>query len=138
MKRLVIVAVATAVAGFAYPAAAQAAFQSPSTNIKCSLSEGFDGDVTATCELAQHYWVAPPISPDCHLNWGSRIRLEQSGQARFDCYGQAMPMPDQTLAYGGSISRGPITCYSEITGMTCRNSDNGHFFRVSRESYELG
>jgi hypothetical protein len=49
-----------------------------------------------------------------------------------------MPTPDQTLAYGGSISHGPITCYSEITGMTCRNNDNGHFFKVSRESYELG
>jgi Family of unknown function (DUF6636) len=138
MKRLAVIAAATAVAGFAFPAVAQAEFQSPSTNIHCSLGQIVNGDVTVTCALAQHYWVAPPRSPNCHLNWGSRIELDQSGPAHFDCYGQPMPTPDQTLAYGGSISHGPITCYSEITGMTCRNNDNGHFFKVSRESYELG
>jgi hypothetical protein len=138
MQRVVVFAFAMAVAGFAVPAAAHAEFQSPSTNINCSLGQVINGDITVTCELAQHNWVAPPKSPDCHLNWGSRIELDQSGPAHFDCYGQSMPMPDQTLNYGGSIRRGPITCYSEVSGMTCTNSDNGHFFRVSRESYEIG
>jgi hypothetical protein len=138
MQRLVVSAFAMAVAGFVIPAAAHAEFQSPSTNINCSLGQVINGDVTVTCAVAEHYWTAPPKSADCHLNWGGRIELDQSGPAHFDCYGQSMSVPDQTLAYGGSIARGPITCFSEVTGMTCRNNDNGHYFRVSREGYELG
>jgi hypothetical protein len=36
------------------------------------------------------------------------------------------------------MSIGAITCDSEPSGVTCTNSSTGHFFRVSRESYELG
>jgi hypothetical protein len=35
-------------------------------------------------------------------------------------------------------SVGVITCDSEPAGMTCTDSSTGHFFRVSRESYQLG
>ncbi len=31
-----------------------------------------------------------------------------------------------------------ITCDSEPSGMTCTDSGTGHFFRVSRDSYQLG
>jgi hypothetical protein len=43
-----------------------------------------------------------------------------------------------TLGYGQSLSAGAITCDSEPTGMTCTDRSTGHFFRVSRESYQLG
>jgi hypothetical protein len=137
MKRLGVFAVAAAV-GLAFPAAAQAEFQSPSTNINCSLGEDLNGVVSVTCEVAQHSWVAPPREPACHVNWGSRFLLKQGLPAMFDCYGQAMPAPDQTLAYNTSISQGTITCYSKITDITCADHYTGHYFRVSRDSYELG
>lgn len=44
----------------------------------------------------------------------------------------------QTLAYGQTRSIGAITCSSEPSGVTCTDSGTGHFFRVSRDSYELG
>jgi hypothetical protein len=42
-----------------------------------------------------------------------------------------------TLSYGQTRSADPITCDSEASGMTCTDSSTGHFFRVSRESYQL-
>ncbi len=55
------------------------------------------------------------------------------------CYGQEFgPAPQQTLGYGQSLSFGTITCVSEYTGMTCTDSSTGRYFRVSRDTYELG
>jgi hypothetical protein len=112
-------------------------FQSPSGNISCTMF-AFDGQNSVRCEIADYSWVAPPPSPDCHLNWGSRFKLEQSGAAVFDCSGAELPAPEQTLAYGETRSLGAITCETEPVGMTCTDGSTGHYFRVSRETYELG
>jgi hypothetical protein len=139
IRTLTAIAAATALAGFAFPATAKAEqFQSPSTNIRCFIGEGVDGAVSVACEIAQHNWVAPPRPDGCHLNWGSRFRLDQAVGTRFDCYGQSLPTPDQTLAYNSSISHGTITCYSETTDVTGSDTYTGHYFRISRESYALG
>jgi hypothetical protein len=42
-----------------------------------------------------------------------------------------------TLSYGSTWPVKPITCDSELAGMTCTDAGTGHYFRVSRESYEL-
>ncbi len=44
----------------------------------------------------------------------------------------------KTLDYGQTYSQGAITCDSEVSGVTCTDTSTGHFFRVSRETYELG
>lgn len=137
-RSLTMLATTAAAASVAFSATAQAEFQSPSGNINCSMGTVVNGSNTVTCAITHHTWVAPPTSPDCHLNWGSRFQLDEGGIAEFDCYGQEMPKPDETLAYGRSKSLGAITCTSEPNGMTCRDSGTGHFFRVSRESYQLG
>jgi hypothetical protein len=112
-------------------------FRSPSGNINCTLSTP-GGDITARCEVVEHTWVAPP-PPDCHLDSGDRFYLTQGGSAVVGCYGQEFgPAPQQTLGYGQSLSFGTITCVSEYTGMTCTDSSTGHYFRVSRDTYELG
>ncbi|MCV7253963.1 hypothetical protein HZU40_32915 [Mycolicibacterium fluoranthenivorans] len=138
VKAAVAVTAATAVAAFAIPATAQAAFQSPSSNITCYMGHDPNGAVSVTCAIAQKYWTAPPRPDDCHLDWGSRLRLEQALPARFACYGQSMPAPEQTLAYGTSLSDGTLVCYSKTTGITCSDTYTGHYFKVSREGYELG
>jgi hypothetical protein len=109
------------------------AFQSPSGNISCAM---FASDVR--CDVVEHNWVAPPASPDCHLNWGSRFKLEQGGASVFDCYAQELPAPDQILGYGQSRTFGSITCDSESTVMTCTDGSTGHYFRISRKNYEIG
>jgi hypothetical protein len=109
------------------------AFRSPSGNISCAM---FASDVR--CDVAEHNWTPPPPSPACHLDWGSRFKLEQGGASVFDCYAQELPAPEQILGYGQSRSFGSITCDSESTGMTCTDGSTGHYFRISRENYEIG
>lgn len=140
---LALIAPAAVAATIALPTPAHAddngyAFQSPSGNIACNMRPDVDGRSDAVCEIAVHTWVAPPRSPDCHLNWGSRLRLEQGSAAVFACYHQELGAPEQTLDYGQTQSFGTITCDSEPTGVTCIDSGTGHFFRVSRDSYQLG
>jgi hypothetical protein len=111
-------------------------FRSPSGNINCTLSTP-GGDNAARCEVVDHTWSAPP-PPDCHMNSGDRFGLAQGGAAVVGCYGQEFPVAETTLGYGQSRSLGTITCDSEYTGMTCTDSSTGHYFRVSRDTYELG
>ena len=111
-------------------------FQSPSGNINCTLSTP-GGANAARCEVVDHTWTAPP-PPDCHLNSGDRFYLTQGGAAVVGCYAQEFPAAETTLGYGQSRSFGTITCDSEYTGMTCTDSSTGHYFRVSRDTYELG
>jgi len=53
-------------------------------------------------------------------------------------YPNQLPLPWPTLNYGQTRSLGVISCDSEASGITCTNANNGHFFRVSRESYDVG
>jgi hypothetical protein len=43
-----------------------------------------------------------------------------------------------TLGYGQTVFAGTITCDSEPTGVKCTDTSTGHYFRLARESYELG
>jgi hypothetical protein len=114
-----------------------ASFRSPSGNINCTLSTP-GNEIAARCEVVDHTWTAPPPS-DCHLNYGDRFYLTQAGGAVVGCYGQEFgPAPQETLGYGQSRTFGTITCTSEYTGMTCTDGSTGHYFRVSRDGYELG
>jgi len=113
-----------------------ASFRSPSGNINCSLSTP-GGDISARCEVVEHSWATPP-PPNCHMNSGDRFYLAQGGEAGFGCYGQEFPPVNETLAYGQTRSFGSITCESQPTGMTCSDSSTGHYFRISRDTYELG
>jgi len=142
ITKLALIATATVAATIALPATLQAAtagsFQSPTGNIVCLMGTGDDGKSRVDCEIADHTWLAPPRSPDCPLNWGSRFRLEQGSAAVFACYHQVLTTPEQTLDYGQTRSAGTLTCDSEPSGITCTDSSTGHFFRVSRGSYQLG
>jgi hypothetical protein len=117
------------------------AFQSPSGNIDCligTLDEASDANFVY-CEIrGRPSWVEPPRPPDCPLAWGSRFALKRGKAAEFACYHQQLPAPEQALGYGQQRSVGTIDCDSEPSGMTCIDTSTGHFFRVSRESYQLG
>jgi hypothetical protein len=112
-------------------------FQSPSGNIRCAMF-AYDGQNSVRCDIADYGWTAPPRSPNCQLDWGSRFKLEQGGAAVFDCYAQELPAVDHTLGYGEAQTVGAITCVSQPSGMTCADGSTGHYFRVSRETYEVG
>lgn len=125
-------------AAIALPATARADsqyFQSPSGNIYCLLDAG-----GVACDV-HDYTYQPPPPPECgkHLPWGNRFSLTPGQPAAIECHGDTLRLPgEQTLDYGQTISAGTITCASEPSGVRCTDRGSGHFFRVSRDSYELG
>ncbi len=129
---------ATVAAAIAVPATARADsqdFQSPSGNIYCVLDSG-----GVACDISEFTYQAS-APPECgkHLAWGNRFRLTAGRPAAIECHGDTLRVPGEpTLGYGQTISAGTIGCDSEPTGMKCTDSSTGSYFRVSRESYDLG
>jgi hypothetical protein len=140
-----IAAAPIAVAAIAVPATANAAvdfnFHSPSGNIFCDMHMGGDGKSQTTCITADHNWVSPQRSADCSADelWDDALSLYQ-GKSGFQCYTRLPddPTAGQTLNYGETLANGTITCKSEPAGITCTDVGTGHFFRIARESYQLG
>ena len=112
-------------------------FQSPSGNIDCGI--GFlNNNGFALCEIANHTWVAPQRPPSCEGGWGDRIGMDQGSAPALSCHTDTLRGSTQpTLAYGSTRAAGEISCDSEPSGMSCTHASTGHFFRISRESYEL-
>ena len=119
---------------------ADGVFQSPSGNIACTITSAGNDTERVICEIAEHNYLSPPRPPDCHLGgWGNRILMEQGSAPAWKCHGDALLADGlPTLPYGQIGSGGTITCDSEIDGVKCTDSSTSHFFRVSRESYQLG
>jgi hypothetical protein len=156
MNIKMIAAVTIATAATTLPLAAiahadiQAEFQSPSGNIACILfGTSLNGPElgSAVCDIRDYTWAAPPLPADCRFPHGPVFYLTQrrdnQDAATIDQCGPGntgiyLTPGLQTLDYGQTRSVGAITCDSEPSGMTCTDGSTGHFFRVSRESYELG
>ncbi|WP_319454963.1 MULTISPECIES: hypothetical protein [unclassified Mycobacterium] len=149
------VALAATAAAFAMlvPATAHAddgrvKFSSPSGNIRCVLEEEGEAPI-ALCQLDQITYTVPPgvgrgqTGEPCPGTSGSGndVRLDVGKPGFVRCSYAALdggvgPWP--TLAYGRSQSMGVITCDSAPTAVTCTDTSSGHYFRVSRDLYELG
>jgi hypothetical protein len=136
--RIGLTVLAAVAAAIAVPATAQAEseqFQSPSGNIACDISAG-----GVACDI-RDYTYQPPPPPLCaqHLAWGNRFGLDRGKAAVIVCHGDTLRVPGEaTLDYGQTKSVGTFTCDSELSGVKCTDSSTGHYFRVSRDSYDLG
>jgi Family of unknown function (DUF6636) len=113
-------------------------FQSPSGNITCVMS-ALQGDTPrASCGITDRTWVIPPRPMTCMGAFGDQITMVHGSSAALVCHtdttrGTGLP----TLQYGDTRSVASLTCVSQPAGITCTDSDTGHFFRISRESYEV-
>ncbi len=133
---LVVPAIAAALVASSATARADGQnFQSPSGNIYCIM-----GTTGVACDISD-YTYQPPPPPECgkHLAWGSRFSLTPGNPAAIECHGDTLRVPgERTLDYGQTISAGTLTCESQPSGMKCTDSGSGgHYFRVSRESFDL-
>ncbi|MDY6997106.1 MAG: hypothetical protein SW019_10945 [Actinomycetota bacterium] len=117
------------------PADDNAVFASPSGNIVCMMTVR-----SASCDVADHDWTGPPVEGDplCGLQEADRVFLMVNGPAEIHCRNDTLISTEEfTLDYGQSHTVGPLACTSAPSGITCSDTDTGHYFRVSRESYEL-
>ena len=113
-------------------------FQSPSGNIFCEIAALSGTSPEAVCEIVDRTWTPPPRPQDCEGAWGDRIALAQGGWPALGCHTDTTRDPRlPVLAYGDSRSVAALTCTSAPDGITCTDTGTGHFFRISRESYEL-
>jgi hypothetical protein len=156
ITQLALIATATAAATIALPAIAHADwtdptqyenFLSPSGNINCSimLEAPFDangvhytGNNTVQCELSDYTWQLPQACPSGVV--GAAFSFDDTAPPVAGCwkYPNQLPLPWPTLTYGQTRSLGVISCDSEPSGIKCTNTNTGHFFRVSRDSYDVG
>jgi hypothetical protein len=112
-------------------------------------------DILATgpvvmCQIGHETYAVPPGLPTDERSGapcppggdaGRDFRLDQGKPGIMRCTYSALDSgfgPWPTVDYGQTRSVGPITCDSETSGMTCTDNTTGHFFRVSRDSYQLG
>ena len=111
-------------------------FVSPSGNIACVVTTD-----TIRCDITESDWPRPPRPTDCEFGYGSVIGItpdiNPDGPAQFLCVGDSAHGSDEPLAYGDSITVGPMRCESAKSGITCRNAKTGHGFSISREKYQL-
>lgn len=136
---LIFAAMALPSVGIARAGGAYYPFQSPSGNVYCGLgdSPGQSGAV-AICEIRDHTWVAPPRPTPCMGGWGDRISMQQGDAPHMSCHTDTVKDPGSpVLAYGQTQSLNSLTCSSEISGMTCTDNSTGHYFRISRDNYQL-
>jgi hypothetical protein len=141
MKIKMIAALSITTAAAALPLAAIAhadQFLAPSGNIGCAMVDQ-GADSYAVCKVRDHTWVSPDSGGDYCTGAGDMLLMFR-GHAPSVC-----SHPDQifvnspsTLGYGQTRTVSAITCDSEQAGVTCTDSSTGHFFRVSRDSYQLG
>jgi hypothetical protein len=125
-------------------------FASPSGNVRCILSGQDSPAPIAHCQIGDYTYMAPPGSERDDVSGGpcpagsdspNDFRLDPGKPAYLQCRWSALGSgvgPWPILDYGQERSLGPLTCDSEPTGVTCTDSGTGRFFRVSRDSYQLG
>jgi hypothetical protein len=145
MKISMTAALWIATAATALPLAATAnagvppSFQTPSGNILCWVA-----DNAASCRVITYAYAVPPPPGDCMSpGWGNSFFLDQGKPPFLTCDSDPSGTYNglrthTTLGYGQTQSVGVMTCDSETSGVTCTDNSSGHFFRVSRDSYQLG
>ncbi|HTY29468.1 MAG TPA: DUF6636 domain-containing protein [Mycobacterium sp.] len=124
-------------------------FASPSGNIRCILSGPSTPQPGVMCQIKDvTYSVAPGTARDQNgaacpppSDSGHDFSLDQGASPHVACTYSAIGSGFgvwQPLDYGQARSLGTISCASEADGMVCTDASTGHFFRVSRDSYQLG
>ena len=147
MKRLALTAIAAAtpiaatlLAGTAsaatYSVDELTSFTSPSGNIGCQI----DVDMVR-CDIREADWTPPPAPADCPLDYGQGVWINPylaAGVAQLVCAGDtAIVDGAEVLGYGDAIVAGAMRCESGEAEIRCRDTDSGHGFALSRQSYRI-
>jgi hypothetical protein len=138
-----IAAATIGVAGRAHANPFSMQFQSPSGDITCTLVNSPPSDQHsfaknfAQCDIVNQSWTPPRPPPQGRADATSTVVLMR-GQLPIVGYSPGDLAASEPVYYDQPLSAGAITCSSEESAVKCTDVSTGHFFRVSRESYELG
>ena len=108
------------------------AFTSPTGNIGCYIDRR-----SVRCDIGDRDWESPAAPSSCKLDYGQGIELRAGGAADFVCAGDTALGGGDALEYGTSIGAGLLICESEESGMSCRDTETGRGFTLSKQSYEI-
>ncbi|NLT55002.1 MAG: hypothetical protein GXX79_10655 [Actinomycetales bacterium] len=120
-----------------------AGFLSPSGNIACAMMVSeYDGSPWVRCEIQDRLWDPVPLPEGCDQGGGTALAL--GTDAEIICitdtirqWPEAGTDGSVVLQYGTSLRMSPITCTSERSGVTCRNTRTRRGFTVAKASYTL-
>jgi hypothetical protein len=87
----------------------------------------------ARADSGSPFFQSPSGNVQCNIGSGDGIAF---AACEIREHNLATP-PLPTLPYGQARSIYPITCDSAAPGVTCRDTDSGHFFVPSRENFEM-
>jgi hypothetical protein len=136
-------AVTIASAGSSHASPFSDQFHSPAGDISCNLvyyppvPDHLAGGNFVQCDIADHSWVAPQPPPQGRSDATSTFVLSR-GHLPIVAYSPGTLATADPMDDGQARTAGVITCSSEQYAVRCTDVSTGHFFRVSRESYELG
>jgi hypothetical protein len=147
MKSSLLISTALVIVVAAFAVSSSAArqtlpgFRSPTGNIKCYYnpngltSRGFTPVVRCSLDHADY---AMKLQDRCEAGDWHGFTLTPRGKPLLFCpAGATGDRPVyRILAYGRSWQRGPFTCTSRVTGVTCHNR-TGHGLFVSRQAYRI-
>jgi hypothetical protein len=138
-----IAAAAIGLAGSAHANPFSAQFELPSADISCNLVNQPPTDTHSLpnnfvqCDIVNQSLVPPRPPPDGRPEATSTFLLKR-GQLPILGYSPGTLAAADQADYSQPVSGGSIICTSEQSSVRCTDISTGHFFRVSRESYELG
>jgi hypothetical protein len=118
-------------------------FQSPSGDISCNLVNYPPVDTHSLgknfvqCDIVNQSWSPPRPPPGGQADATATLVLMR-GQLPIVGYSPGTLAAADPVNYDQPLSAGAISCRPEQSAMRCSDASTGHFFRVSRESYELG
>jgi hypothetical protein len=108
-------------------------FRTPSGNIICAYYNR-----SLRCDIRSELVPKPSRPPRCpsYTDFGQGLTLGPR-RAGVVCAGDTLlGETAPALAYGRVWRRGPLTCRSRVSGLTCKNT-LGHGFFLSRQSWRL-
>ncbi len=147
MNIRIVLAVAAATTALAQPATVHANpfegydFGDPSKNIWCQLRLYADGTNVAQCDIDKHNFTGPASDAGgpCPQTEGYIFVLTRTDAPKIQClHGSVIGVVYNVLGNGQTKTEAAITCAGEAAGISCTNTSTGHFFRLSRESYQVG
>jgi hypothetical protein len=140
---LVLCVLALTSAGLAASATRLPGFRSPSGNIKCLFVPGPPNFMLCTIAHADYAkkLVAYCASPRIGVDWAG-FTLGPTKRGSVECAGGVLYDPATqhpsyvTLPYGKTWRHSVFSCWSRVTGVTCRNH-TGHGLFVSRQAWRV-